>query len=350
MAPPKLVVPVLISIQFFFSGWHVLGKKALNDGVTPLVFALYREMSASCCMWSLALYTDGFIVPERKHWFRFLLMGVCSFINVAGSVIALNLVSAANLSMFQPTIPVFAMAMGIAFGLERFTAAKVCGLVLSLAGAVLVVLFTAEGSQEHDNGKRVLVGNIMMVFLCFFMALLLVLQKGVAKTYPHNTITAWFYSIGSLLTCLACAATEHRGSAYAITSDMVWIALGYAFLFATFYNYCAMTWTLKYVPASLVSVFMMLQPVATVVLSVFFLNYHVNGKELGGGAIVIVGLLVTCYGQYTEDSEDDRKGSIEGGLLQDALLSDEKAFGTDAFGTINNAVIEHENDLSELID
>ena len=42
------VHPLLIIVQFIFSGYHVLTSSALKSkGVDPLVFALYRELSAS---------------------------------------------------------------------------------------------------------------------------------------------------------------------------------------------------------------------------------------------------------------------------------------------------------------
>ena len=49
-----LVHPLLILVQFIFSGYHVLTSSALKTkGVDPLVFALYRELSASIL---IALY------------------------------------------------------------------------------------------------------------------------------------------------------------------------------------------------------------------------------------------------------------------------------------------------------
>lgn len=49
-----LVHPLLVLVQLIFSGYHVLTSSALKTkGVDPLVFALYRELSASIL---IALY------------------------------------------------------------------------------------------------------------------------------------------------------------------------------------------------------------------------------------------------------------------------------------------------------
>lgn len=48
------VHPLMVLVQVIFSGYHVLTSSALKTkGVNPLVFALYRELSASLFM---ALY------------------------------------------------------------------------------------------------------------------------------------------------------------------------------------------------------------------------------------------------------------------------------------------------------
>ena len=58
------VHPLLVLVQFIFSGYHVLTSSALKTkGVDPLVFALYRELSASALM---ALYA-GAAVWKGKH-------------------------------------------------------------------------------------------------------------------------------------------------------------------------------------------------------------------------------------------------------------------------------------------
>mmetsp|Transcript_18499 Transcript_18499/g.35379 ORF Transcript_18499/g.35379 Transcript_18499/m.35379 type:complete len:115 (+) Transcript_18499:89-433(+) len=80
-----------------------------------------------------------------------------------------------------------------------------------------------------------------------------------------------------------------------------------------------MTWTNKHVNASVVSAFMTLQPVATVILSSIFLAYRVNAAQLGAGAIVILGLLATCYGQMREHIEDSDAESVS--ELEDDLMS-----------------------------
>jgi hypothetical protein len=47
----------VLCAQLFFSGWHILGKLALNSGVNPIIFACYREIAASILMFGTAYIT-----------------------------------------------------------------------------------------------------------------------------------------------------------------------------------------------------------------------------------------------------------------------------------------------------
>jgi drug/metabolite transporter (DMT)-like permease len=136
----------------------VLGSTAINSkGVNALVFALYRELSASVLMALLAahsVYRGGHsFVIARKDIPRFVAMvsqvleitlcpllggvslalfvvvsqGLFSFGNVVGSVVALTFVSPTNLSVMQPAIPVFTMLLSVLFRMENLTVMKVLG-------------------------------------------------------------------------------------------------------------------------------------------------------------------------------------------------------------------------------
>ena len=339
-----LILVALTSVQFIFSGWHVLGKLSLSkpNNVQPLVFALYREVSASLCMLAIALCRDGFLRPARRDVPRFLLLGACSFANVVGSVVALKFISATNYALLQPAVPVFAAAAAVALRLEPPNILKLLGVLLSVAGAIVVTVLSPDPASPAPNGtspnrtgggawgssssfssssfsvsfsssvsssspscssSQLVLGNMITIVAAMGMALLVVLQKRVLQTYPYATVTLWFYSCGALLTVLALCVqavytTGPLGALvpgdFAPTPAVVWGALVYAAGLATVYNYLVMTWANTKVPATMVSLFLTLQPVGTVVLSLVFLNSVPTWNEGVGGGLVIAGLVWVC--------------------------------------------------------
>lgn len=161
-------------------GYHVLTSTALRSkGVNALVFALYRELSASVLiagLAALAVHRGGHSWRiERRHLPRFCAMvrsmevphhggdgtatagrqactssiqfnfiirstdrpshphrppnpnlqGLFSAGNVLGAVQSLTLISATNFAVLQPSIPVFTMLLSVLFRMERLTWLKV---------------------------------------------------------------------------------------------------------------------------------------------------------------------------------------------------------------------------------
>ncbi len=172
-----------------------------------MIFAVYREISASLLLLglTLSLYraeqrnaaTDESLqqqrwFPLREHRLRFAVMGVCSFGNVVGFIVGLNLTSAPNAAALQPCIPVLVVLISAVFRLERLTLWKALGVAIAAAGAALglfpqsvflansrfpaVVLFDPDASGGSISAGQALAGNLILIGQCVSMALIYILQ------------------------------------------------------------------------------------------------------------------------------------------------------------------------------
>jgi len=115
-----------------------------SAGVTALIFAVYRELLATAGFFLLAWVSSALkaaglgdrpYIPRREDWWRFLVMGFCSFGNVVGFIIGLHLTSAPSAAAFQPAIPVASTVFSVLAGQERLSLQKATGVLLSAAGA-----------------------------------------------------------------------------------------------------------------------------------------------------------------------------------------------------------------------
>ncbi|EWM25961.1 nodulin 21 -like transporter family protein [Nannochloropsis gaditana] len=313
------VHPLMVLVQVIFSGYHVLTSSALKTkGVNPLVFALYRELSASLFM---ALYACVAVWRGKHRWQletrhipRFLALGLFSAGNVLGAVQALTLITPTNFSVLQPSIPVFTMLLSVLFRMERLTPLKALGLLAAVAGAVVVEVVHPAGISGQEGGESeggdgsssradFISGNVIVLLQCLSMASLLVFQKTALTHYHPTVVTAWYYSIGSVLTLIICVSQSLPSSAYALsTSPAPWLALAYAALLGTAFNYNAYSWAGTVVAPGIISIYSTLQPVGTALLSVLFLHATITGGEMGGGGIGHSGLGRNGVG--TSDGEE----------------------------------------------
>ncbi|CAN0139162.1 unnamed protein product, partial [Phaeothamnion confervicola] len=313
---------VLISVQVVFSGWHVLAKVALNDGVSPMALALWREVLATGLMFLVARRLDGHVVMQREHARRFALMGIASFGNVVGAVVALRHLSPMAFGLMQPSIPVLALLLSYLLGIEGMSRLKVAAVVTAVAGAILVEVVSASDANAaaadaaaaaadaaaaaaaaaggsatvaadgaaaggDDSGRSAAFGGIVVFLQCCSMATLAVVQKPVLAVYPPATVTLWYYAIGSAVTVAACIAFGVPVHDFALTGRLLpWLALAYAALPATLFTYNALSWATGQVAPTTVTVYSTLQPAGTLLLSALFLGYRVSTMQLFGGAVV----------------------------------------------------------------
>ena len=322
--PAKVMAHVAVLVAMLcFSGWHIVGSLAMQNGTDPFVFALYRELMASVYMFAYAKLSGFEINIDKSDWFRFAILGLFSFVNVVGAMLALQYISATRFSIFQPSIPCFATMISISIGLEQFTILKGLGIALAVGGAVITEAWKTSGSDNDETEGNVLLGTIIAVFQVLAMASLIVFSKPILHKYPSPVVTVVFYSIGSFYTLLLCAAWAYsfKPEYFYFDGDVLsWVALAYAATFATLYPYNAFSWAGKYLTPSAITVYNTFQPVGTIVLSLLILGSVLTLPEGLGAAMVIVGLLVTVYGQRFEKKLRSSSGSDMG---------DEEAAGGD---------------------
>jgi len=312
--PQALVHFVLVLIQVLFSVWGVIGKKALNAGVNPLTFAAYREVTGSMCMYLLAtrvVGVDRLFAIEKSDIPRMIFLGLCSFCNVVGFVVALYFTSAANAGAMQPSIPIYAMLLSVAIGAEKATLRKVLGGVVTVGGALLLILEEIRANPDNSaDTPNVPLGNVILVGQCAAVGALIVFQRPLLQSGKYNPtqVTAYYYSIGTMLT-LMCTLYF-----VCINGLLPWMALTYAALFATFGAYCLLTWCNCWVPASTVSLYMTLQTLSTGLLSVIFLGESVTVLEGVGALTIILGLFLVVAPYGKPDA------SVVGDVSSDSLV------------------------------
>ncbi|CAM9639251.1 unnamed protein product, partial [Discosporangium mesarthrocarpum] len=241
---------------------------------------------------------------DRAHVGRVFVMGLACFGNVVGSMLALELLSPKAFGMVQPSVPVIAMAMSYFTGMELMSGLKCMGIVVCVLGAVAAEFSNsttdplsggrvgAEGASEawgEEKGgldARVWLGNLVLLWQCCSMAVLVVAQKPMLSAYPPATVTAWYYAVGSLFTLAMCPLLGVKLEDFLLTQRIEpWIALVYVVVVGTVYPYNAYSWAVSMVAPSTVVVYVTLQPVFTITLSMIFLGTVMRFEEMMAGLV-----------------------------------------------------------------
>lgn len=317
---------LLILVQVVFSGWQIIGSVALKDGANPLVVALYRQSLASILMLSLLLYFNKDAIVPIKYGDipRFVFVGFCSFLNVVGTLFALEYLSPTTYAVMQPIVPVLATIISFISGYESLNLLKCLGIVAAVAGAVIVQMFTDSDDNSNDSKEtkeRFTIGMILVLFQCLGDANSVVFQRKLVQHYYALYVTAIYYAVGAIVTGVLSLGFYSKftpSSLYFDGSMLPWFAVAYCVLLTSMFCYGAISWSVKRVSPSITTIYYTLQPVATVLFMYALFTKVPTMAETFGGLLVALGLIVTVYGRQVEAELEEQQADLK---YRESLLS-----------------------------
>lgn len=286
----------LMFVQLFVSGWLIISSIVLKQGADPVVFALYREFISIALMYFYVLYLGIPISIDRDDFLRFSYVGLCSFINVIFTILALQYISPTRFALFQPTIPCIAAVISMLLRIEPFCMLKCFGIFLAVGGAVIIEVWQRAGETSFES--NITLGMILTTIQCIGMANIIVFEKPLLGKYDPSVATFVYYSIGAVWTGLLAASWEFRFTAesfYFNSKYWPWLGLAYASTFATLLTYNLYSWAGKKLLPSTTTVYITLQPLWTAILSIFIFEEIITVPQAIGGITIICGLIVTSY-------------------------------------------------------
>ena len=112
-------------------------------------------------------------------------------------------------ALWQPTQPIFACALAIVIGMERFSLLKVIGIVVGAAGAMFASVYGVEDSGV--SSERLLYGSLCFFINCSGAAMYAIVAKRLLELSKYSTLSVlgWSYTVAA---ALSAAITTACGS------------------------------------------------------------------------------------------------------------------------------------------
>lgn len=291
LAAPPVPAPVpmarvhitLLVVQVFFGGFHVVAKAVLAS-LAPLALAGIRVGLATPILLVLAWRRDRFVPARRDLPVLALLGGLGVFANQGLFITGLKFTTATNAAILMLSVPVFAAAAAATLGVERLSSGRLVGILLSVAGALVLVnplRFSTHGTST--------LGNVLILTNGLCYALFLVLQRPVLARIPWRTMIAWsflFGAVGVLLVAIPSLAALEPAK----VPSGAWLGVGYIVVFPTVIAYAANTWAVRRSSPALVAAYNTLQPLVTATLASVFLGERFGWVEGAGLVLIVTGL------------------------------------------------------------
>jgi drug/metabolite transporter (DMT)-like permease len=259
-------------------------------GYGPGQLALLRFGMASVL---LALYGvfAGLRRPALADVPALVLAGVVG-ITIYNAVLnyGLRTVPAATASFLVASTPIWTSLLAVVFLKERLNRIGWAGILVSFLGIALI-------SRERGHGLHFSPGAILIGLNAIAYAVYIILQKRLLRRFNALEFTTYSFWAGSLL-----LLPFGGGSLTALRTaapNATW-ALVFLGIFPAAVANVAWAQAMASVPASRISSFFYLMPVATVVIAWFWLAEIPTALEWVGGALALTGvLMVNVWGHET---------------------------------------------------
>jgi len=154
-------------------------------------------------------------------------------------------------------LPAFALGAAIIGGRERATAAKIGGILLAAAGALLIV-----AHEGLEGAAKSVIGDLLILANSHCYALYLVLSKPMMARLSARRVITRMFSVGTVL-MLPIALWPMTHQNWLSISPRAWLGLLLVIVGPTVAAYLLNAWALAYVDSSVVATYTYLQPPPT---------------------------------------------------------------------------------------
>ena len=267
----------------------VATKAALRE-VSPVTLIFTRFALGVAVLFLILKVRRQSLIPPSDTWAMVALMGfVGIFLHQMIQVHALTLTTAVRTGWLIGLTPIWSALLAAAFLGERFGPPKIFGLILGLAGALLVI-------SKGDLTFQVLAlpstrGDLLVLVTTVTWAIYTILGRGTLKRLgsARATAAAMFVGWAMMIPFFVSAAGWEEYQSLSSTSVVAIVflgigcsGLGYLFWYAA----------LERIDASQVAAFLYLEPLVTLLAAVALLGESVELSTIVGGLLVLVGVLI----------------------------------------------------------
>jgi len=265
---------------------HTLAKGLMPLYIEPFGFILLRVTGAAILFWSISIFA-----PKEKiatsDWPR--IIGCAIFgmvINMLFFFKGLSLSTPINSSVIITLSPVMVLILASILIKERITLLKTIGIIVGMAGALVLVLFS---SDQNQNAPNIPLGNVLFIVNAFSYGLYLILVKPLTRKYHAITLMKWLFLIAVFIN-LPITYTEFVAVDWGnLPFDAIW-KMGYVVLGTTFMTYLLNIYALKQLSASTISAFIYLQPLIAITFAIMVGADSLNWTKGIAATLVFVGV------------------------------------------------------------
>lgn len=284
----KKILPhlALLCVALIYGSNYTIAGEVLKEGyIEPLGFILMRVGFAACFFWLVTFFSPKEDIASKD----FRLLALCGLFGVAINQMfffsGLKFTVPINAALIMTTTPLLVLLMASLILHETITKRKLIGIFIGLLGAVVVIAYGQTLNFRMDYLK----GDLMILINAISYGIYLVLVKSLMDKYQPLTVIKWVFTFG-LLMVTPFGLRQVMVVEWGNFPAHIWWAVGFVLLFTTCFAYLLNAFALKKLPASVVGIYIFLQPVIATVVAVLTGRDQLDTFKIFAALLIFAGV------------------------------------------------------------
>jgi len=236
---------------------------------------------------------------SRKTMLLLILAGFFLGFHFATWITSLEYTTVASSVVIVTTAPLWVAIFSPLILKERITSWIVIGLIVSLAGSVIVGLNSACSLTSGQlmcqplfviTSGRMFIGNMLALLGAFLSAGYLIVGRSTRNSLSLSSYTFVVYSVAAIVLIFLVIITRQNITGFSSMTYLYIIALA---VIPQLIGHSSFNWALKYLSAAVVSIALLGEPIGTVILSFLFLKESPTVLEIVGGLLILCGIIIS---------------------------------------------------------
>lgn len=266
-------------------GYSFVSTKIILTELPPVTIAFFRQVIAALVLVVLLLIKKWFVKMPLKD---ILLLSASSLFGIVLYFLFENMglkyTTASNASIIVAAVPIFTLVTESLFYKFKITARVTVCVAVSVIGVVLVIF--ESGSLDFSNNS--LKGNLLMICAMVVWVIYTIICKSFTNKYRGIVVTTYQMIAASILFIpfIIHEIPQWNGlSAYSFAN------LLYLALFCSALAYYLYSFSVKFLGATISSMFLNLIPVVSIIGGVLVLRESVSVLQISGMLLITLSLI-----------------------------------------------------------
>ncbi len=275
------------TMSITFWGVSFVSTKAVLDKLDPFTLLVIRFGIGAVFLFLLLMILNEKLLINFTYIPHLIVLGILGvFIHQVIQASALLTIDASSAGWMISLSPIFTVILSMFFLHERMTLFKGIGMILALFGVFLVT--TAGSEQTFEPVLNI--GYLLMLLSTLNWAIYSVLLKKLSIPLSPLVITFYMSTIGFILT-FPFLIRNKGWESFSHLQTEEWAHLFFLGIFVSGVAYWYWAKALHVLEATQVSVFLYLEPLATLIAAVVLLHEKIILISVIGGIIIIIGVV-----------------------------------------------------------